>query len=83
MKMNTDSHIAPVWQLRVNREGVVPGSAKYHCFVNDESLCGTSCQNTSFYDDGITCESAAILERPHLVCKRCLTRWKKQYMVEV
>ena len=82
MKMNTDSYIAPVWQLRVNSDGVVPGSAKYHCFVGDKSLCETAYQNTSFYDDGITCESAAILERPNLVCKRCLTKWKKQYQVE-
>lgn len=82
MKMNTDSHIAPVWQLRVNSDGVVTGSAKYHCFVDDESLCGTAVQNTSFYDDGITCESAAIVERPNLVCKRCLAKWKAQYQVE-
>lgn len=80
--MNYNSFIAPVWQLRINSDGIVPGSAKYHCFVNDESLCGGCHQNTSYYDDGITCESAAILERPHLVCKRCLTKWKREYMVE-
>lgn len=80
--MNTNSFIAPVWQLRVNSDGVVPGSARYHCFVNDESLCGTVYQNTSFYDDGITCESAAIVERPNLVCKRCFGKWKKLYQAE-
>ena len=80
--MNFDSRIAPVWQLLVNQEGYVPGSAKYHCYVDDRSLCGRSYQVTTDFDDGITCESAAIVERPHLTCKRCLTKWKRDYRVE-
>lgn len=81
--INTDSTIAPVWQLLVNSEGFVPGSAKYHCFVDDQSMCGRVCQNTAFYDDGITCSSSEILDRPMLVCKRCLAKWKREYQVEV
>lgn len=80
--MNFDSFKAPVWQLMVNSEGYVPGSAKYHCFDENRSLCGSKYQDTTQYDDGITCESAAILERPHLVCKRCLAKWKREFQVE-
>ena len=80
--MNTDSFVAPVWQLRVNDDGIVLGSAKYHCFENDEALCGSCYQSTNLYDDGITCTSAEILDRPHLVCKRCLTKWKRVFQVE-
>ena len=80
--MNTDSFVAPVWQLLVNSDGIVPGAAKYHCFKDDVSLCGRVSQNTAFYDDGITCTSAEIVERPHLVCKRCFAKWKREYQVE-
>ena len=83
MRINTDSFKAPVWQLMVNKDGIVPGSAKYHCFENNVSLCGKYSQDTSFYDDGITCESAAIPERPNLVCQRCLAKWKREFQVEV
>ena len=80
--MNTNSFNAPVWQLRVNSEGVVLRGAKYHCFVEDSSLCGSCHQNTEFYDDGISAESSVVLELPHIVCKRCLRKWKRQYQVE-
>ncbi len=81
--MNTDSFKKPVWQLRVNADGVAPKTAKYHCFVEDSSLCGSIHQNTEFYDDGISAESSEILELTHLVCRRCLRKWKQQYQVEV
>lgn len=79
--MNTDSYIAPVWQLKVNAEGVVPMRSKYHCFVEDETLCFGHKQITSFYDDGITIKSDTALEQPDHVCKRCLSRWKRLYQV--
>ncbi len=55
--MNTDSYIAPVWQLPVNGDGIVPKTAKYHCFVQEKSLCGRKMQDTNFYDDGISLAS--------------------------
>lgn len=81
--MNFNSHIAPVWQLLVNQEGYIAGAAKYHCFVDDKALCGEKYQNTEQFDDGITWESATVLERPDFACKRCLKKWKKEYQVEV
>ena len=82
--MNTDSHVSPVWQLRVTDNGngeTVPIRSKYHCFVENESLCGTAKQITSFYDDGISVGSAAVLERPDIACKRCLRKWQRQYQI--
>lgn len=80
--MNTDSWIAPVWQLKVNGEGFVPAKSKAHCFVNNESLCGSGRQITSEFDDGISWTSAEVLERPDMACKRCLSKWKRLYQVE-
>lgn len=81
--MNFDSSIAPVWQLLVSEDGIVRSSAKYHCYVDNESLCGRSSQITAFYDDGISCTSAEVLDCLQFVCKRCLNKWKRQYHVEV
>lgn len=85
--MNYDSRISPVWQLPVaNSEktgtAYIHPKAKFHCFVDCVSLCTMYSQRTEDYDDGITVESAAILEQPHHVCKRCLARWKREYQVE-
>lgn len=84
--MNFDSSIAPVWQLPVTsgEDGPVGirSNVKFHCFVGDRALCDGRYQNTEYFDDGITIESAAVLEQPHSVCKRCLARWKREYQVE-
>ena len=85
--MNLDSRIAPVWQLPVagsERTGnaYIHPSAKYHCFVGNGSMCDMYFQRTADYDDGITMESAAVLERPDVACKRCLARWKREFQVE-
>ncbi len=85
--MNFDSRKRPVWQLPVaNSEkrgnAYIHPKAKYHCFKNCGSLCGMYCQRTEDYDDGITISSAAVLEQPHLACRSCLKKWKKQYQVE-
>lgn len=85
---NFDSRIAPVWQLPVGGcehrgDAYIHRSAKYHCFVERRSLCDRYSQRTEDYDDGITIKSVAVLERPDVVCKRCLTKWKRQYCVEV
>lgn len=77
---STDSYIAPVWQLPVNADGIVPKSAKYHCFVCDSSLCGRKMQDTSFYDWGITAKSDIAINTPDLVCKRCLKLWRQRYL---
>lgn len=79
MTMNTDSYIAPVWQLPVNDEGVVPKNAKYHCFVCDDSLCGRKSQDTGFYDDGISLASDKIEEKANVICRRCLALWRSNY----
>lgn len=82
--VNTDSSLSPVWQLRVTDNGngeTVPTRSKFHCFVENESLCGTAKQITYFYDDGISIDSAEVLDRPYIACKRCLRKWKRQYQI--
>lgn len=82
--MNTDSHVFPVWQMQVTDNGsgeTVSMRSKYHCFVENKSLCGTLKQTTSFYDDGISMESAAVLDRPDVACKLCLRKWKRLYQI--
>lgn len=79
--MNTDSFVAPVWQLMVNGVGVVPNTAKYHCFVDDRSLCEKYYQDTKYYDDGICCEQDAVAENLQYVCKRCYSKWKCMYQI--
>ena len=81
--MNTDSWVAPVWQLKVAEEGRVSLRSKAHCFVDDTALCKPFTQHTSQYDDGISWRSADILERPDLACKRCLAKYKRLCQVEV
>lgn len=87
-EINVDSTISPVWQLPVcgaERTGnsYISMRAKYHCFVDDISLCGKYHQDTSDYDHGITIESASIVEIPQNACKRCFELWKEKYNVEV
>ena len=85
--MNFDSFKAPVWQLPVagsERTGnaYIHPSAKFHCFVDMDSLCGKYCQDTTDYDDGITVESGVIVQLPHQACQRCYRKWKREYQVE-
>lgn len=86
-ELNFNSHVAPVWQLPVSgseRTGnsYISPKAKYHCFVDNVTVCGRYQQNTEYYDEGITTESACVLELPQTACRKCLNLWKKQYNVE-
>jgi hypothetical protein len=77
----------PVWQLPAPSEtsqsanGYIPASAKYHCFVDNKSLCNKYAQDTNYYDLGI--ESGAILQNPHFACKRCRLKWIKRYLPDI
>ena len=80
----TDSFIRPVWQLPVNgaeRTGnaYISMRAKYHCFVDNGTLCGKYFQDTSYYDHGITIESGEVLSRPNIACSRCFKKWKNTF----
>ena len=82
MKDITNSFIRPVWQLPVNgaeRTGnaYISAKAKYHCFVENVTLCGKYDQDTSYYDHGITKESGEILKRSNIACSKCFKRWQK------
>ena len=77
--MNTDSYIAPVWQLPVNDDGVVPKTAKYHCFVQNKSLCGRKMQDANFYDDGISRASDKVEENADVICRKCFALWRSNY----
>lgn len=80
-EMNTDSTGRCVWQLPVsgaeNRgNAYIHKSAKYHCFLDDHSLCGEYWQMTSDYDDGISATHKYIKQHPDKACKRCYRKWK-------
>lgn len=76
----------PVWQLPVMSEtsvsanAYIPATAKYHCFVDDASLCKRYAQDTRHYEVGI--ESGEILRRPEIACKRCRKMWLRLYVPE-
>lgn len=83
-KPTTNSLIRPVWQLPVHgaeRTGnaYIPPQAKYHCFVDNQSLCNKYYQNTNHYDDGITVESGEIATSPNIACSQCYQKWKNKY----
>lgn len=85
-RLNYDSHKAPVWQLPVTKaerrgDGYISKNQKYHCFVDNTSLCKYHNQRTTDYDDGITVESGVILSAPHFACQKCYARWKRIYQV--
>lgn len=69
-----------VWQLpdrSENTKGEIDNRVKYHCFVDDNSLCGTYWQTTDYYDMKI--ESGEIEMRPEIACKKCYNKWKKMF----
>lgn len=83
----TDSFESPVWQLPVHgaeRTGsaYISQRAKYHCFVNNLTLCGKYGQNTSYYDDGISVDGGYIAQNPDKACSRCYKKWKKYCEVQ-
>lgn len=75
----------PVWQLPVPNEtsqsanAYIRRNVKYHCFVDNISLCGKYTQDTDFYETGI--ESGEILSRSDIACKICRKRWIHDYNV--
>lgn len=85
--LEEDQVIRPVWQLPAPTEtarsadAYVRSMAKYHCFVDDESLCGRYKQDTDYFELGM--ESGEILKNPHFACKKCYAKWLKRYLPEV
>lgn len=77
----------PKWQLPAPPEttrganAYTPKSAKYHCFIDNASLCGRYAQDTDFYD-GLGIESGEILRGPDIACKRCREMWIRRYVPE-
>ncbi len=76
----------PVWQLPIMSEtstsanAYIRKTAKYHCFVENTSLCKGHTQDTDYYETGI--ESGEILRRPEIACKRCREIWLRRYVPE-
>ena len=76
----------PVWQLPVMSEtgasanAYIPKTAKYHCFIDNASLCKRYTQDTDYYETGI--ESGEILRRPEIACKKCRKMWLRRYVPE-
>lgn len=81
--MNFDSYVHPVWQLPACDDGdYIRKSVKYHCFVDNKSLCGRQHQRTDIYDDGITATDEDIVHWPQIACKKCRERWLQIYREE-
>ena len=81
--MEFDSYVCPVWQVPVGADGnYIYESTKYHCFVDNITLCGKYSQCTDAYDDGITVDSEEIARSPQIACKRCRERWLRIYCKE-
>lgn len=81
--MNFNSYVHPVWQLPACDDGdYIRKSVKYHCFVDNKSLCGRQHQRTDIYDDGITATDEDIVHWPQIACKKCRERWLQIYRGE-
>lgn len=72
------------WELYVNENRAygkeIPDNAKYHCFVDNKSLCGKYYQKYGDYETSI--ESGEILSNPQFACKVCYKRWKKKFNLD-
>lgn len=73
----------PIWQLPITSDGSGSGAyiqdrVKYHCFVNNVTLCKRYNQDTDFYET--TIQSGEILRNPDIACKICRRLWLKKYV---
>lgn len=82
-----------LWQLPINtdktfQKNQIHHRAKYHYFEDCESLCGKY-QQLDYYpnshdgDKGFAEYEGVMTEAPHLACKVCYARWKKQYNIGI
>lgn len=64
------------WQIPViDEEYYISSNMKFHCFVNDESLCGKYEQNTDFFETDATPEQ--MNQFPENACKICYRKFLK------
>lgn len=68
------------WQLPVNQSNLtdhdwIHPKAKYHAFINSESLCGKYMLDTRFFDNRIT--EKELMKNNELACKVCLKKYYK------
>lgn len=66
-----------VWQLPVKQSDLtdhdwIHPKAKYHAFINNNSVCGKYGQNTNFFETGI--EESELMKNKELACKKCLKK---------
>lgn len=64
-----------IWQLPVKQSNLtdhdwIHRGAKYHAFIDNESICGKYDQNTGFFETSI--DEKEIQENPNLACKKCV-----------
>lgn len=75
----------PVWQLPITTNcntgyECISVKEKYHCFLDNKSLCGKCEQDTDFYEN--TVESGEVASRPDIACQICYKKWKRLYDVD-
>ncbi|MFU8710609.1 hypothetical protein [Bacillus velezensis] len=66
-----------VWQLPVIQSDLtdhawVHPKAKYHAYINNESVCGKYGQSTDYFETGI--EESELMANRGLACKICLKK---------
>jgi hypothetical protein len=66
-----------VWQLKVHQSNKrdydwIHPKAKYHAFINNNSVCGKYGQTTDFFETDI--EESEIMSKKELACKNCLKK---------
>lgn len=77
----------PVLERRTNNEQYIKHNAKYHYYEYEKtegicmspigrSLCG---KHTQYVEDFESIKSGEILSNPHIACKKCRDKWKKEF----
>lgn len=66
-----------IWQLPVNQSNKtdhdwVHPKAKYHAYVNNNSLCGKYGQNTNYFET--TGDIKEIMSKPQIACNTCFKK---------
>lgn len=67
----------PVKMSNLTSHDWIHPNVKYHCFINNTSLCKKYFQYQDYFETDI--DSGEIAMRPEIACKKCYEKWKKQF----
>lgn len=72
--------IEPKWQLPINEAGLVDDNAKFHYFVDYDSVCGAYSQDTDYYETDLIEDEHSITD--NYCCKKCLKKYEDMQKIE-